>query len=66
MTTQLFIDGLEEEATVQIINTEGKVMIKETITTSKASIDVSTLASGHYLCAITMKNVTKTIGAVKN
>jgi hypothetical protein len=66
MTTQLFIDGLEEEATVQIINTEGKVMIKETITTSKAPIDVSTLASGHYLCAITMKNVTKTIGAVKN
>ncbi len=66
MTTQLFIDGLEEEATVQIINTEGKVMIKETITTSKAPIDVSTLANGHYLCAITMKNVTKTIGVVKN
>lgn len=60
----LYVEGLNEKATIQLISTDGKVVLKKETQTDE-KIDISNLPSGHYLCAVTMNDVTKTVQIVK-
>ncbi|MEP7197694.1 MAG: T9SS type A sorting domain-containing protein [Saprospiraceae bacterium] len=48
----LLLSALETEKTYEIINTEGKLLSKDHITTQSTSIDVSKLSNGLYLLRI--------------
>lgn len=61
----LYVEGLNEKATIQLISTDGKVVLKKETQQTNEKIDISNLPSGHYLCAVTMNDVTKTVQIVK-
>ena len=61
----LYVEGLNEKATIQLISTDGKVVLKKETQQTDEKIDISNLPSGHYLCAVTMNDVTKTVQIVK-
>lgn len=61
----LYVEGLNEKATIQLISTDGKVVLKKETQQTDEKIDTSNLPSGHYLCAVTMNDVTKTVQIVK-
>lgn len=61
----LYVEGLNEKATIQLISTDGKVVIKKERQQTNEKIDISNLPSGYYLCAVTMNDVTKTVQIVK-
>lgn len=61
----LYVEGLNEKATIQLISTDGKVVLKKERQQTDEKIDISNLPSGHYLCAVTMNDVTKTVQIVK-
>lgn len=61
----LYVEGLNEKATIQLISTDGKVVLKKETQQTNEKIDISNLPSGYYLCAVTMNDVTKTVQIVK-
>ncbi|MBR6659027.1 MAG: T9SS type A sorting domain-containing protein [Paludibacteraceae bacterium] len=61
----LYVEGLNEKATIQLISTDGKVVLKKETQQTNEKIDISDLPSGYYLCAVTMNDVTKTVQIVK-
>lgn len=61
----LYVEGLNEKATIQLISTDGKVVLKKETQQTDEKIDISNLPSGHYLCAVTMNDETKTVQIVK-
>lgn len=61
----LYVEGLNEKATIQLISTDGKVVLKKETQQTDEKIDISNLPSGHYLCAVAMNDVTKTVQIVK-
>lgn len=61
----LYVEGLNEKATIQLISTDGKVVLKKETQQTDEKIDISNLPSGYYLCAVTMNDVTKTVQIVK-
>ena len=61
----LYVEGLNEKATIQLISTDGKVVLKKETQQTNEKIDISKLPSGHYLCAVTMNDETKTIQIAK-
>lgn len=61
----LYVEGLNEKATIQLISTDGKVVLKKETQQTNEKIDISKLPSGYYLCAVTMNDVTKTVQIVK-
>lgn len=61
----LYVEGLNEKATIQLISTDGKVVLKKERQQTNEKIDISNLPSGYYLCAVTMNDVTKTVQIVK-
>lgn len=61
----LYVEGLNEKATIQLISTDGKVVLKKETQQTDEKIDISNLPSDHYLCAVTMNDVTKTVQIVK-
>lgn len=61
----LYVEGLNEKATIQLISTDGKVVLKKETQQTDEKIDINNLPSGHYLCAVTMNDVTKTVQIVK-
>lgn len=61
----LYVEGLNEKATIQLISTDGKVVLKKETQQTDEKIDISNLPSDHYLCAVTMNDETKTVQIVK-
>ncbi len=61
----LYVEGLNEKATIQLISTDGKVVLKKETQQTNEKIDISDLPSGYYLCAVTMNDETKTVQIVK-
>ena len=61
----LYVEGLNEKATIQLISTDGKVVLKKETRQTDEKIDISNLPSDHYLCAVTMNDETKTVQIVK-
>ena len=61
----LYVEGLNEKATIQLISTDGKVVLKKETQQTDEKIDINNLPSDHYLCAVTMNDVTKTVQIVK-
>lgn len=61
----LYVEGLNEKATIQLISTDGKVVLKKETQQTNEKIDISNLPSDHYLCAVTMNDETKTVQIVK-
>lgn len=61
----LYVEGLNEKATIQLISTDGKVVLKKETQQTNEKIDISNLPSGYYLCTVTMNDVTKTVQIVK-
>ncbi|WP_010521995.1 cellulase family glycosylhydrolase [Aquimarina agarivorans] len=64
----LTINGLSETSTVNVLNMQGSIVFTETIYPNNASIDISTLSTGHYFLQIlstTPNNFVKTIPFIK-
>ena len=61
----LYLSGLGNGGTIQIISMEGKSLMTQECSQDNATLNISQLPNGYYLCAITLSNITRTVPIIK-